>query len=138
MLSVTVIGSKAMLNYAELCALLTRVALILNNSPLRICWLTKEDNIPVTPNQLLLGRTSKAQRMEYMEEDYHHDQRFEYVADLLKTWWAQYTVQAFHSLIPYQQYKDAKRHKTLQEGKVCLLPRCTLTARGLSGLWMCT
>ena len=58
---------------------------------------------------------------EYAEDDGHHDQRLEYIGELLKTWWQQFGVQALHSLIPYQRYKDAKRHENLKVGDVCLL-----------------
>ena len=47
-----------MLNYAELQSLLTRVANIMNDRPLGIKQFNEDDYVPITPNQLLIGRTS--------------------------------------------------------------------------------
>ena len=54
----TVIGGKPTIHYAELCTLLARVAIIVNDRPVGVRSLIVEDIVPITENQLLLGRTS--------------------------------------------------------------------------------
>ena len=49
-------------NYTELQALLTECVNTMNDHPVAIHFLTKEDYIPVTIHQLLLGRTSTGDR----------------------------------------------------------------------------
>ena len=58
MLQPTLIGSKPTLHYAELCSVLACVANIVNDRPISIRTLTEEDIVPITVNQLLLGRSS--------------------------------------------------------------------------------
>merc|ERR1712002_1238535 len=58
MLASTVNGKKPTLNYAELGTLLAKAANIVNDHPIGIKNLTEDKLVPLTVNQLLLGRTS--------------------------------------------------------------------------------
>ena len=51
----TLIGKKPTLNYAELGTLLAKAANIVNNRPIGVKNLTKDELVPLTINQLLLG-----------------------------------------------------------------------------------
>ena len=49
---------KPMLNYAELATLLAKAANIVNDRPIGVKNITEDELVPLTVNQLLLGRTS--------------------------------------------------------------------------------
>ena len=49
--------TKTSLNYTELYTMLARVASKINDRPLGIKKLTESDFVPLTVNQLLIGRT---------------------------------------------------------------------------------
>ena len=57
MLATTLVGGKLTLHCAELQTILARAANIINNWPIGVRSLTEEDIVPITVNQLLLGRT---------------------------------------------------------------------------------
>ena len=108
--------------YAELLSVLARAANIANDRPLGIKTLTNEDYAPVMASQLLIGRTSTIPPIDYENEDEESlTRRGKYRAELLQVWWQQYHEQVFHSLLPFQSLKTAKRHKNLQVGDVCLV-----------------
>ena len=52
------VNEKPTVSYVELQVFLAKAANILNDRPLGIRSLTEDDLVPLTPNQLLLGRTS--------------------------------------------------------------------------------
>ena len=58
MLASTINGEKLTLNYTELATLLTKAANIVNDRPIGIKNITEDELVPLTINQLLLGRTS--------------------------------------------------------------------------------
>ena len=60
MLTSTVNGEKPTLNYAELGTLLAKAANIVNDRPIGVKSLTEDELVPLTVNQLLLGRTSSS------------------------------------------------------------------------------
>ena len=65
MLNSTLIGTKPTLSYAELCTTLARAASIINDRPIGVCSLTEEEIVPLTVNQLLLGRSTTTSRAAY-------------------------------------------------------------------------
>ena len=67
MLNSTLVGTKPTLSYAELCTTLARVASIINDRPIGVHSMTKEEIVPLTVNQLLLGRSTNAHREAYSE-----------------------------------------------------------------------
>ena len=79
--------------------------------------------MPLTPNCLLLGKTSS--RVATLGEHGHsvedYPSRLRYTMELLQYWGKEYEKQVFYSLLPYQRWKDAKRHVNLSVGDVCLL-----------------
>ena len=122
MLNSTLVGTKPTLSYAKLCTTLARVASIVNDRPIGVCSMTKEEIVPLTVNQLLLGRSTSALREAYTEtaQD-NYMAANDYQEELLSQWWNRWKIIGLPQLIPYQRFKDAKRHKNLQEGDVCLL-----------------
>ena len=76
----------------------------------------------MTVNQLLLGRSTTLTRVAFTEiaqENYMAAN--DYQEELLSQWWNRWKVIGLPHMIPYQRFKDAKRHKNLVKGDVCLL-----------------
>ena len=121
MMTSTIISKKPTLSYAELFVLLSRAASIVNDRPIGVRGLTEDDFQPLTPNMLLLGRSggSSLPIAETQEENYRGASK--YHEELLDVWWKQWRVQVFPHLLPYHSFKEAKRHKNLRRGDICLL-----------------
>ena len=123
MLTATLIGGKPTINYAELQTILSQAANIVNDRPIGVKGLREgEPIVPLTVNQLLLGRTSSRgvlDEEEVVVEDFSVCSA--YGDKLLDTWWSMWRQQGFSSLLPYYKYKDAKRHRDMQVGDICNL-----------------
>ena len=118
-LMTTLVSGKPTLSYAELLTVLAQVANIVNYRPI---W-AKVLTVPLTVNQLLLGRTSTSPLCEgkVMGKEGEFRAGSGYVDNLFNTWWSLWKQQGLASLLPYNKLKDERRHKNLQEGDVCLL-----------------
>ena len=121
----TLVNGKPTLTYAELATVLAQVANIVNDRPIWAKVLTEGDLVPLTVNQLLLGRTSTSPLCEQEEGEMPDERDFMassgFVNNVLNTWWSLWKQQGFASLLPYNKLKDGLRHKNLREGDVCLL-----------------
>ena len=117
--------TETSLNYAELQVVLAKAADIANNRPIGVKSLNEGDIQAITPNMLLLGRTSTISNTEVEDgdEDSQHvlPGRLSYLEQLLSDWWSQWNRQVFPNLVPYQSYKDTKRHRNICVGDMCLL-----------------
>ena len=110
------------MNFAELQSVLSQAANIVNDRPLFVKEMKEGELIvPITVNQLLLGRTSTV-RIE-AEDPVMGDFRAcsAYGDELLNKWWSHWKQVGFASLLPYPEKKHAKRHQNLQVGDVCLV-----------------
>ena len=117
----SVIKSKTpTLNFQEWTLLLHRVANISNERPLGVRSITEDIIVPITPNQLLIGKTRGSVTCPDALPDEYTKQKT-YSDILLQSWWSAWYPQVFDNLIPYQSYRDAKRHQNLAVGDVCLL-----------------
>ena len=119
----TINGNKSFLSYGEMQVLLADIMDKMNNRPIGLKSLSEEYLVPLTPNCLLLGKTTTRiptlGDCEYKEENYHG--RLRYTMELLQYWVKEYEKQVFFSMLPYQKWKDARRHINLKVGDVCLL-----------------
>ena len=121
----TINGNKTLVNYCEMQCMLADMMDRMNNRPIGLKSLTEYDIVPLTPNCLLIGRTSTSAwagsqgDADYLVEDY--PRRLRYCQELLQFWRREFEKQVFFNLLPYQKYKDTKRHVNLQVGDVCLL-----------------
>jgi hypothetical protein len=119
----TINGNKSLLSYGEMQVLMADIMDKMNNRPIGLKSLTEEFLVPLTPNCLLLGRTSS--RVPTLgEHDYkveNYTSRLRYNMELMQFWEREFERQVFFSLLPYQKWKDAKRHTNLRVGDVCLL-----------------
>ena len=121
MLTTAVNGGKPTLSYAELQTLLTKIANIINDRPIGVQGLTEDELVPLTVNQLLLGRTSSSPPPEVVPTGGNPRASRKYLEDLTQAWWKLWMQQAFPTLLPYSRFKDTKRHQNLQVNDVCLI-----------------
>ena len=116
---------KNTLNYAELQTLLVSISNTMNDRPVGIRFLSEEDYMPVTVNQLLIGRTSTVggsiDAAEVLDDAVSLSRRMKYIAELETVWWRQFHCQVFASLLPFHSFKVSKRHINLRVGDVCLI-----------------
>ena len=121
MLSSTIIGGKPTLNYAELQSVLSQAANIVNDRPLFVKEMREGERIiPITVNQLLLGRTSTV-RTEAEDPELGDFRACSAYGDkIINQCWNRWKQVGFVSLLPYPEIKHAKRHQNLQVGDVCL------------------
>ena len=119
----TINGNKSLLNYAEMQSLLADMMNRMNDRPIGLKTLTEYDVVPLTPNCLLLGRTSTSLTSIGNDDSLieNYPSRLRYCNELQQFWNREFEKQVFYNLLPYQRYKDAKRHKNLHSGDVCLL-----------------
>ena len=117
-------GGIENLNFAEFEAVLRRCCNIINNRPVGIRHHkpnTEGELLPLTPNLLLLGRTSTGplDTAALEEEEGRFTRRACYIAELESQWWELWYRQVFDSLFPLPAWKERK--KNLQVGDICLL-----------------
>lgn len=114
------------LTFAEMQVVLSEAANVINDRPIGVKSLSQHDVMPLTPNQLTLGRTSTVP-VPVLQDDVekpdpvHLSDRQAYMEEVLNTWWQIWFRQVFVHLVPYQSYIDAKRHQNIEQGDVCLL-----------------
>ena len=112
------------LDYGEFITLLARISYSINQRPLGLGHISQssmqEDNMmPLTPNMMLLGRTSnESPPMEY-NEDERFCARLNYVATVETEWWKKWVKEVMPTLLPYTKWK--KEQKNLKPGDVVLM-----------------
>ena len=99
---------------------------VLNNRPLRVKMLNEDDYEVITCNQLLVGCTTtvlgeQGEDELLLENPALLPKHLQYCSELLRLWRNCWLRQVFPNLVPFQQYKQARRHENLQAGDVCLL-----------------
>ena len=109
------------MTYAELQVLLTKVANVINDRPIGVQYLTEDEMVPLTVNQLLLGRTSSAPPSETVTTPGNPRDRKRYLENLTQVWWNLWKEQVFPLLLPYSKFEDTQRHRNLQVGDICLI-----------------
>ena len=118
------LGPGVELSFSELNTLLAEISYAINCRPLGLSNVSadseQEDFLsPITPNQLLLGRTND----EGLPLDYDGDDRFTtrlaYVSQVFDSWWKKWIKQVLPSLMPLKRWKDEKRN--LQVGDVVMM-----------------
>ena len=101
---------------------LTQVANITNDRPIGIHHLTEDELVPLTVNQLLLGRNSTQKPCYNDEGDLTTlSGAREFHQQLITAWWNMWKEQSFPYLLPFYSRADAKKHDNLEIGDVCQL-----------------
>ena len=112
------------LTYPELVTLLTKIAYSVNSRPLGLANVSQssnqEDNmLPLTPNMLLLGRSSNfSQSMEFSGEE-KFCARLAYVSEVEKEWWDRWIKVVMPTLFSYKRWKV--KQENLRVGELVLL-----------------
>ena len=108
------------LSYAELVTLLARIATSVNSRPLSIGRTSSsseqnESLLPITPNHLLLGRTtSEPINLEYQEED-KFSRRLAFIQSIHDAWWKSWINEVLPTLIPCKKWKYSKKNLNVND-----------------------
>ena len=112
---------QKLLTYAELLVLMQDVASLVNDRPVGLRNLTEDEIVPLTVNQLLLGRNS-SQAASYDDSGELNISRLKnYSRDLLREWWKEWKMQGLPRLVPFQNRAGATVGRNLEPGDVCQL-----------------
>ena len=103
------------LSYPELVTLLARISCSVNSRPLGLARTSptsqQEDTMtPITPNMMLLGRTSNPSPPLVYSDDDRFCARLSYVAQVEKEWWDLWIKQVLPTLISYRKWKTKKQN----------------------------
>ena len=110
------------LTYSEMVTLLARVQFSINSRPLGLGQVSsssqQEEQILLTPNQLLLGHNS-AQKPDFTYSESSYSARLTYIEELHTSWWKKWIETVLPTLMPCRKWK--KRSENLQAGDVVLI-----------------
>ena len=74
---------------------------------------------PITPNQLLIGRSDMDTKVPDYDLDISLPKRSAYVQNLVDKWWSAWIKQVFPHLIPCKKWRTAVRNLEVED--ICLL-----------------
>ena len=112
------------LKYSELVTLLAKIAFSINSRPLGLQSTSQnsqqEDFLsPITPNQLILGRSDDdAPPLDYTEDD-KLTARLAYVSGVFSSWWSAWYQQVLPTLVPCRKWR--KEVRNLEVGDVVFM-----------------
>ena len=112
------------LAYDELVTLLARISCSINSRPLGYSNASSTGQledvlVPLTPNHMLLGRSSpESPPLEYSESD-KFCQRLAYVAAVEKEWWSKWVKTVLPTMLPAKKWKNEQNN--LSVGDVVML-----------------
>ena len=112
------------LKYSELITLLAKIAHSINSRPIGLQRTSGDSQqedflVPLTPNHLLLGRSSGEVPPFDYEDDDRHTTRLAYVTEIYQTWWDAWIVQVLPTLMPIRKWR--RRAKNLSVGDVVMM-----------------
>ena len=112
------------LTYAEIVTLFAKISYSVNSRPLALQDTSPnsqqdEDMMPLTPNQLLLGRSNiEVPSMSY-NEDCKYSARLSYVQQVYNAWWSKWIDTVLPTLVPCKRWKDIR--KNVKRGDIVLM-----------------
>ena len=112
------------LTYPELVTLLAKISYTVNSRPLGLTSVSpssqQEDHMmPLTPNMMLLARSSNySPPLEYSGDD-RFCARLAYVAQVEKEWWDRWVKQVLPTLFSYRKWKD--KQKNIEVGDLVMI-----------------
>ena len=96
------------------------VANIVNSRPIGIISGSDPSCLdPITPNHLLLGRSTTDVAIGPFNESRNVNKRYEFLQQLVNSWWDRWYQTVLPSLVPC--YKWLQRHRNVKVGDVCLI-----------------
>ena len=110
--------------YPELVTLLAKISYSINARPLGLSNTSssseQEDTmLPLTPNMLLLGRSSDLSPPLIYSEDQKFCSRLAYVSQVEQDWWDRWHKSVLPTLFPYKKWK--KRQENIRVGDIVML-----------------
>ena len=108
------------LTISELQTVFFEVATLINARPIGI--VSGSDPrcpTPITPNHLILGRSTADVAIGPFDHDTNVNKRFRFIQSLVDDWWRQWNMSVLPSLVP--SYKWTQKHRNAQVGDVCLI-----------------
>ena len=118
------LGPGVELKYPELVTLLTKIAYTVNSRPLGLQNVSQASNQedvmhPLTPNMLLLGRSSNFSPSMEFSGDERFCTRLAYVSQVEKEWWDRWIRSVLPTLFCYRKWK--LKQKNLEVGELVML-----------------
>ena len=111
---------KSVLTFSGLQLCMYEIANIINSRPIGIVTGSDpEQPQPITPNDLLLGRSSLEPPQGPFDNCRSVNKRFRFRQNLVKEWWEHWYASVLPSLVP--SYKWLQRHRNVMVGDVCLI-----------------
>ena len=104
------------LSFSELTTLCAKMSYAINARPLglgNVSHTSHQDDFisVVTPNQLLLGRSSDySPPINYREEDGRWVRRLAYVSTVYDSWWSNWIRQVLPTLVPIRRWRKVKKN----------------------------
>ena len=114
-----VIGANV-LTFSSLQMVFYEVADLLNSRPIGI--ISRSDPTQptaITPNHLLLGRSTSEVVIGSFDNDRNPNKRLAFLQSIVEDWWKSWYQRVLPSLVP--NYKWLQRHRNVQPGDVCLI-----------------
>ena len=95
--------------------LLAKISFSINSRPLSISTTSPSSQqedvmLPLTPNQLLLGKSSIDTPDMDFEDGEKFSARLAYVQQVYQAWWARWIQDVLPTLVPCRRWKDAKKN----------------------------
>ena len=114
-----VIGSNV-LTFSGLQMVFYEVADLINSRPIGIISGSDPTQpTAITPNHLLLGRSTSEVVIGSFNSDRNPNKRYKFLQSIVDDWWRTWYQQVLPSLVP--SYKWLQRHRNVQLGDVCLI-----------------
>ena len=107
-------------NFGELQTILFEIANIINSRPIGIApGCDPDDPKPLTPNDLLLGRSTSDVPQGPFDSNKSITKRFRFLQQIVTDWWDHWYRVVLPTRVP--SYKWLQRHRNVQIGDVCLI-----------------
>ena len=118
--SIELVIGENILTFSELQLAFFEITNIINSRPLGIApGSDSDDPTPITPNDLMLGRSSNEVPQGPFNTNVTRTKRFLYVQSIVDDWWQKWYNLVLPSLVPC--YKWQQRHRNVKLGDVCLI-----------------
>ena len=114
-----VIGEN-ILTFSELQLAFFEISNIVNSRPIGIIPSEDaEDVTPLTPNDLILGRSTNEVPQGPFNTNVSNTRRFQYIQSIVDDWWRKWYNLVLPSLVP--SYKWQQKHRNVKIGDICLI-----------------
>ena len=116
------------LDYAEFSTLLSKIAYTMNSRPLDIAREGLKSSLdtelqPITPNQILLARSSNSSPVPEYSYDDKVLTRLAYVQKVEKAWWDKWIKSVFPTLLPNNKWRNEERNLNVGDVVMIKFPR---------------